>query len=81
MSIFGFLFIGLLAGWLAVLIKNSGGLGLVIDLLVGVIGAILGGYLFQILAVQINGVFGGLVTATLSAILLLFAMGFAKHSL
>lgn len=80
MSIFGFLFIGLLAGWLAGRIKNSGGPGLVIDLVVGVIGALLGGYLFQTVAVQISGFFGGLVTAVISAILALFATGFVRRN-
>ncbi len=81
MSIFGFLFIGLIAGWLAGLIKNSGGVGLIIDLVVGVLGALLGGYLFHLFTVQFTGFFGGLVTATISAILLLFLMGLVKHSL
>ncbi|MEN8177302.1 MAG: GlsB/YeaQ/YmgE family stress response membrane protein [Pseudomonadota bacterium] len=81
MSIFGLLFIGLIAGWLAGLIMNSGGIGLVINLLVGVIGALLGGYLFHALGIQISGFFGGFVTATISAMLALFAIGLAKYSL
>lgn len=81
MSIFGFLFIGLLAGWLAGLIKNSGGPGLVMDIVVGVVGALSGGFLCHLFAVQISGFFGGLLTASISAILALFATEFVKHCL
>ncbi len=81
MSIFGFLFIGLIAGWLAGLIKNSNGFGLVIELLIGVIGALLGGLLCHLLAVQAGGFFGGLVIAAFSAILALFVTGLIKPGL
>lgn len=38
--------IGLVAGWLAHLVMGGGGTGLVVDLFVGVIGALIGGFLF-----------------------------------
>ena len=41
-----FLLIGLAAGWLAGQIVKGGGFGVVGDVVVGVIGAILGGFLF-----------------------------------
>jgi uncharacterized membrane protein YeaQ/YmgE (transglycosylase-associated protein family) len=43
-----FLVIGLVAGWLASRIMRGGGFGLVGDLIVGVIGAFLGGWLFNL---------------------------------
>jgi len=45
MSLLWFLLIGLAAGWLAGQIMKGGGFGLVGDLIVGVIGALLGGFL------------------------------------
>lgn len=80
MNIFGLLFVGLIAGWLAGQIMKSGGLGLVGNLAIGVIGAILGGYLFQYAGLEAGGVIGALVTATVGAILVLFVVGFMKHS-
>ncbi|NBX30473.1 GlsB/YeaQ/YmgE family stress response membrane protein, partial [bacterium] len=43
MDIVWFLLIGVAAGWLASQIMKGGGSGLVTDLIMGVIGAILGG--------------------------------------
>ena len=79
MSVFGMFFIGLLAGWLAGLIMRGGGFGLMGNLLVGVAGAFLGGFLFQTLGVNVGGVIGSLVTATTGAILLLTAVGLLKQ--
>ena len=44
-----FLLIGLIAGWLAGLLTKGSGLGLVNDLIVGVLGAFLGGLLFWVI--------------------------------
>ena len=48
-----FLLIGLAAGWLATRIMKSGG-GLVQSLLVGVIGALIGGFLFRAFGIQFH---------------------------
>lgn len=79
MSIFGFLFIGLIAGWLAGLIMKGGGLGLIGNLAVGVIGSFLGGYLFQFVGIQVGGFISTLVTASVGAILILFVSGLIKQ--
>ena len=44
-----FLLIGIVAGWLASTLMKGRGLGLVGNLVVGVIGAFLGGFLFNVL--------------------------------
>ena len=41
-----FILIGIAAGWLAGQIMKGGGFGVLGDLIVGVIGALLGGFLF-----------------------------------
>ncbi len=81
MSIFGLLFIGLIAGWLAGLINNSIGFGLVVELLVGVFSALLSGLLLRFFALHIVGFLGSLVFAMISAILALFVMGLIKQCL
>ena len=50
-----FLLIGLAAGWLAGQILKGGGFGLWGDLIVGVIGALLGGFLFGLLGISAGG--------------------------
>jgi len=71
MDLLWFLVIGLVAGWLAGVLMRGGGLGIVRDLAVGVIGAVLGGSIFAALGITAYGLVGSLITATLSAIVLL----------
>jgi uncharacterized membrane protein YeaQ/YmgE (transglycosylase-associated protein family) len=44
-----FILIGLAAGWVAGQLMKGGGFGVVGDIIVGVIGALLGGFLFRAL--------------------------------
>lgn len=76
-----FLVIGGVAGWLAGLIIKGGGLGLVGNLIVGVLGALLGGWLFNLLKISIGGEWlGPIVTATAGAVVLLFVIGLIKKA-
>ena len=71
MDLLWFLLIGVAAGWLASQIMKGGGSGPVTDLIMGVIGSILGGFLFGLLGLSVNGTIGSLVTATVGAIVLI----------
>ena len=67
-----FILIGLAAGWLAGQIMGAGSYGVVGDLVVGVIGALLGGFLFGIAGIPMSGgLFGSLVVATVGAVVLI----------
>ena len=46
MSILAWLVVGLIAGFLASKVINKAGSGLVMDLVLGVVGAVVGGWLF-----------------------------------
>ena len=46
MSIIGWIILGAVAGWIASKIVNKGGEGLIGDLILGIIGAVVGGFLF-----------------------------------
>jgi uncharacterized membrane protein YeaQ/YmgE (transglycosylase-associated protein family) len=71
MGILAWIFIGLIAGWLAHLILGGRG-GLFGNIAVGLIGAILGGFLFEKLNLQVMPDFwGNLITATIGAIVFL----------
>ena len=67
-----FLVIGLTAGWLAGLLTKGRGLGLANDLIVGVLGAFLGGLLFWVIGLSATGLIGSLIMATVGAVLVLF---------
>ena len=78
MSFLLFLIIGLAAGYLAGLIMKGSGFGLWINLLLGVAGAFIGGFLFQFLGIGGDGIVASLIAALVGAILLLFIIGVAK---
>ena len=80
MSLVWFLIIGLVAGWLAGQIMKGGGFGLVGDLIVGVIGAVLGGWLFGLMGISAGGLIGELITATVGAIVLLGILRLVKQA-
>jgi uncharacterized membrane protein YeaQ/YmgE (transglycosylase-associated protein family) len=73
-----FLLIGLAAGYLAGQIMKRGSSGIVGDLIVGVIGAVLGGAILSLLGFTGSGLIAKLITATLGAVVLLFALGFIR---
>ncbi len=78
-SLLYFLIIGALAGWLGGMIMRGGGLGLFGNLVVGIIGAFIGGYVFDLLGISVSGGFvGPLLTSTAGAVILLFVVGLFK---
>jgi uncharacterized membrane protein YeaQ/YmgE (transglycosylase-associated protein family) len=49
MGIIAWLILGLIAGWLASKIVDHHGQGLVLDIVLGILGAIVGGFLFHLI--------------------------------
>ena len=74
-----FLVVGLVAGWLAGRIMKGPGFGLVGDLIVGVIGAFIGAWLFGLLGFSAGGILGLLVVALVGSLLLLFVLRLIKR--
>lgn len=75
MTILAWVVIGLIAGFLASRIVNRRGQGILLDLVLGIVGALLGGYLFTILYSSTPlGSFNiySVLTATAGAALVLF---------
>jgi len=74
-SLLIFLVVGALAGWLGGIVVKGYGLGLIGDMVVGVIGSFIGGWLFGYLhIVHGSGFLGDLIGATVGAIILLFIL-------
>ena len=75
MSIIGWIVLGLIAGFIASKLVNKSGEGVVLDIVLGVVGAVVGGWLFSLLGMA--GVSGlniySLVVAVIGAVVLLFA--------
>jgi uncharacterized membrane protein YeaQ/YmgE (transglycosylase-associated protein family) len=80
-SLLIFLLVGALAGWLGGIVVKGDSLGLIGDIVVGVIGSFVGGWLFNSFHI-VHGVgfFGNLIGATLGAIVLLFVLRLVRRS-
>ncbi len=74
MGFLWFIIIGILAGFVAGKLMRGGGFGLLVNLVVGVIGAVLGGWVFGLLGITTTGIIGSLITATVGAIILLWVI-------
>jgi uncharacterized membrane protein YeaQ/YmgE (transglycosylase-associated protein family) len=71
MGIIAWIFIGLIAGWLAHIVLGGRG-GIFGNLAVGLVGAIVGGFLFEKLNLHMMPDFwGNLITATIGTIIFL----------
>ena len=56
MSIIGWVILGLIAGWIASHIVDNGGKGPLMDMILGIVGALVGGWIFAALgAVPVTG--------------------------
>ena len=67
MGILAWLVVGLIAGWLASLVMGGGGYGLIGDIVVGIVGALIGGFLAANLLNMPNAVNGINITSILVA--------------
>ncbi len=71
MGVFAWIMVGLIAGWLAAKITDAPQ-GLLRNLAIGLVGAVLGGFMFERLGIELMpSFFGSLVTATIGAIVFL----------
>ncbi len=77
-SLLIFLAIGAVAGWLAGVLMKGGGFGLLVDIVLGIIGAVIGGFLFGLIGISIGGLIGSIVTATVGAVVLLLLVRLFK---
>lgn len=74
MGILAWLVVGLIAGWLAGMVMKGGGYGVVGDIIIGIVGALIGGFLAATLfnADAVNGInILSIVTAFVGAVILI----------
>jgi len=69
-GIIGWLLIGLIAGWLAGKIARGRGFGCVADVILGLVGSFIGGWVFVQLKILGGGFLYSLAAATLGAVIL-----------
>lgn len=79
MDILTFILIGLIAGWLAGIIMRGRGLGVGGDIVVGIVGALIGGYVFALFGVRTGSFLGEIAMAVVGAVILLFLISLIKR--
>lgn len=68
-GLIGWIIIGLLAGWLAGKISRGEGYGCIADIILGLVGSLLGGWIFTRLGIFGGGFLFSLAAATLGAVI------------
>jgi uncharacterized membrane protein YeaQ/YmgE (transglycosylase-associated protein family) len=72
--------VGLIAGFLAGKVMKGGGFGVIMDIVIGIIGALLGGWLFGLLGVFPGGLIGSIFVAFVGACILLWLVRLIKKA-
>ncbi len=80
MDLLIFLLIGALAGWLAGVVIKGRGFGVLVNMVVGVLGAFFGGWLLPRLGVSFGGDLGLFLTAFIGAVVLLAIIMLIKRA-
>ena len=70
--------IGCLAGFCAGKLMKGGGFGIIMNIVLGLFGGALGGWLFSLLGIQWGGLLGQLGTAIIGAVAILWVASLIK---
>jgi uncharacterized membrane protein YeaQ/YmgE (transglycosylase-associated protein family) len=72
--------VGLIAGWLAGQIVRGTGLGVIWDIIIGILGAFIGHWLLPRLGIHLGtGLLSAIINATIGAMILLLIIGQARR--
>ncbi len=78
-TLIGSIILGCLAGFLAGKIMRGGGFGCLMNLLLGLVGSVVGGWLFRLLDITSGvGFIGSLVTSVVGAVFILWIASLFK---
>jgi len=72
--------VGLIAGWAAGRIMKGGGYGVVMDIVLGIIGAVLGGWVLGVLGIHAGGFIGTIIVAIFGAVVLIWITRLLKKA-
>jgi uncharacterized membrane protein YeaQ/YmgE (transglycosylase-associated protein family) len=81
MGILAALVIGAIAGWLAGLIVRGAGFGLIGNMVIGIIGALVASWILPQLHIQLAaGTPGAIINATIGAVIILVILSLVKRA-
>ena len=72
MGLLTWIFVGLFAGWLAGQVMKGGGYGVATDIVLGMLGGVVGGWVFGLLGLGAHGLIGSLIVAFVGAVILVW---------
>lgn len=72
--------IGIFAGFLAGKVVKGHGMGVLVDLVVGIVGSVLGGWIFGLIGMVALGLIARLVVAFVGAVILLLLVRALKRA-
>jgi uncharacterized membrane protein YeaQ/YmgE (transglycosylase-associated protein family) len=75
MNVVAFLLVGLFAGWVASSLVEGHGLGVLGDIVVGIVGALVGGFVFDMFGVTTYGFWGSFGMSVVGAVVFLSILG------
>ena len=83
MSIIGWLILGLIAGFIASKIVNKSGEGVILDIVLGIVGVVVGGFLFSFVgAAPVTGLnIYSMIVAVIGAVVVLLVYHAVRRTL
>lgn len=75
-----YILIGLVSGYIAAKIMHGSGSGLLVNLFVGIVGGVLGGWLLSLFGFIAVGTLASLITSVVGAIVFLWIVSFFRSS-
>ena len=79
-SLLWWVIVGLIAGWAAGKIMQGGGYGAAMDIVLGIVGAVVGGWLMSLVGIQAGGLLGTIIVAIIGAVLLIWITRLLKKA-
>jgi uncharacterized membrane protein YeaQ/YmgE (transglycosylase-associated protein family) len=72
--------VGGIAGWLAGKVMKGGGFGVLMDIVIGIVGAMIGGWVFGLLGIYSGSLIGSILIAFVGACILLWLVRMIKKA-
>jgi uncharacterized membrane protein YeaQ/YmgE (transglycosylase-associated protein family) len=70
--------VGLIGGWLAGQVMKGGGYGVLVDIILGILGGIVGSWVFGLLGLHAGGLIGRIVVSFVGAVILVWITRLVK---
>src|SRR5262249_41594496 len=72
--------VGLIAGWLAGKVMKGGGYGVPMDIVLGIVGGVIGRFVFGLLGLSASGLTGSIIVSFVGAVILIWLVRRLKRA-